>query len=135
MGKHEITVNDPFLNYRKITFVFPKINQSENGGTNQGENQQATNGQTSYSGSSTHNRSQNTNNSSELTIKKVTAVKTIKKSKNFVITVKLNKKVKGKIVYAIFNGKSYKAKTNNNGIAKIKIKILKRLHRLDEVLF
>jgi hypothetical protein len=55
-------------------------------------------------------------------LKKVKAASKVKKSKNFKITATLNKKVKGKYVYVIFNGKSYKAKTNKNGVAKITIK-------------
>ena len=61
-------------------------------------------------------------NDANANLKKVKAASKVKKSKNFKITATLNKKVKGKYVYVIFNGKSYKAKTNKNGVAKITIK-------------
>ena len=61
-------------------------------------------------------------NNANAKIKKIKAAKTVKKSKKYVITVTLNKKVKGKIVFVAFNGKVYKAKTNAKGIAKVTIK-------------
>lgn len=61
-------------------------------------------------------------NNANAKIKKIKAAKTVKKSKKYVITVTLNKKVKGKVVFVAFNGKVYKAKTNAKGIAKVTIK-------------
>ena len=61
-------------------------------------------------------------NNANAKIKKIKAAKSVKKSKKYVITVTLNKKVKGKYVFVAFNGKTYKAKTNAKGIAKITIK-------------
>jgi hypothetical protein len=62
------------------------------------------------------------NSDANAVLKKVKAASKVKKSKNLKVTVTLNKKVKGKYVYVIFNGKAYKAKTNSKGIAKITIK-------------
>lgn len=70
------------------------------------------------------------NSDDVLKIKTITAKKTInrKKNKTFVIKVKLNKEVKGKLVKVKLDNIKYKAKTNENGLATIRIN-LKNLNK------
>ena len=49
-------------------------------------------------------------------------VKVKKSAKKIVLTAKLNKKLKGKKITFKFNGKTYTAKTNKKGIAKVTVK-------------
>ena len=72
--------------------------------------------------------------SAKLTVKHIVALKTVKvkkSAKKLVLqsTLKNKKALKGKTVTFKFNGKTYKAKTNSKGIAKvtIKSKVLKKL--------
>ena len=73
--------------------------------------------------------------SQKVVLKAVKKTIKIKKSaKKFVIkaTLKINgKKVKGKIIKFRFKGKTYKAKTNKNGLAKVTIKkkVIKKLKK------
>ena len=66
-----------------------------------------------------------------LKTKKVTVKKTAKKF-NLLATLKINGKlIKGKVIKFKFNGKTYKAKTNNKGVAKVTIKknVIKKLKK------
>lgn len=65
----------------------------------------------------------------KITIKAVTVKKSAKKLTIQATLKKGSSPLKGKVVYFKFNGKTYKAKTNSKGIAKITIKqsILKKL--------
>ena len=73
--------------------------------------------------------------SQKIVLKAVKKTIKIKKSaKKFVVkaTLKINgKKVKGKIIKFRFKGKTYKAKTNKNGLAKVTIKkkVIKKLKK------
>ena len=66
-----------------------------------------------------------------LKTKKVTVKKTAKKF-TLLATLKINGKlIKGKVIKFKFNGKTYKAKTNNKGVAKVTIKknVIKKLKK------
>ena len=61
----------------------------------------------------------------KLTVKHIVGLDTVKvkkSAKKLVLTAKLAKKLKGKTVTFKFNGKTLKAKTNANGIAKVTVK-------------
>lgn len=62
--------------------------------------------------------------SKKVTVKHVISLKTskIKKSAKLVLKASLKKSLKNKVVTFKFNGKSYKAKTNSKGIAKVIVK-------------
>ena len=77
----------------------------------------------------TDNTVKSTNNAVQLTLKKITVKKS---AKQLVLTGTLKKgktALKNKWVTFKFNGKKYKVKTNNKGIAKVTIKkaVLKKL--------
>ncbi|WP_298524512.1 Ig-like domain-containing protein [uncultured Methanobrevibacter sp.] len=60
----------------------------------------------------------------KITVKKIltlTTVKVKKSAKKLVLQAKLAKKLKGKQITFKFNGKSYKVKTDKNGIAKVTV--------------
>ena len=61
----------------------------------------------------------------KLTVKHMVSLNTVKvkkSSKKLTLTAKLAKKLKGKKITFKFNGKTYKAKTNAKGIAKVTVK-------------
>lgn len=70
--------------------------------------------------------------SKKLTVKQILTLKTVKVkkyAKKLVLSAKLSKKLKGKIIIFKFKGKTYKSKINSKGIAKVTIKksVLKKL--------
>ena len=61
----------------------------------------------------------------KITVKHIVSLSTVKvkkSAKKLVLTAKLAKKLKGKKITFKFNGKTYKAKTNAKGIAKVTVK-------------
>ena len=68
----------------------------------------------------------------KLTVKHILSLSTVKvkkSAKKLVLTAKLNKKVKGKKITFNFNGKTYTAKTDKKGVAKVTLEksVLKKL--------